>query len=90
MEPVEKSQRSSTIPYESPDGSHRHKCYNCEHVWEHGDFCINKTRLHTCPNCNDEQWTKYFGPEVPNTTMKMPPTISIEEMVRNLFDLLLR
>jgi hypothetical protein len=48
--------------YHSPLGFHRHKCKNCDHIWEHRGlfFCSHK-----CPNCGKEEYTKYFGIEVP-------------------------
>lgn len=57
--------QSPAVNYESPKGFHRHKCDNCSHVWEHDDSCKGKTNLHTCPDCKEEEWSQYFGPEPP-------------------------
>lgn len=48
--------------YHSPLGYHRHKCKNCNYIWEHdGSFFCS----HECPNCGKEDYVKYFGAEPP-------------------------
>ena len=59
------TKKVTTVPYESPKGFHRHKCNHCNHIWEHGEGCFCKIEPHKCPNCGNEQWVKYKGPEPP-------------------------
>ena len=44
-----------------PDGSHKHKCNHCQHVWEHSNQCAGDKQAHTCQKCGEEQWYKYRG-----------------------------
>lgn len=43
--------------------NHKHKCPNCNTVWEHdGLVCAGSTKDHTC-KCGTEVWLRYHGPE---------------------------
>jgi hypothetical protein len=53
--------------YQSPFGCHRHRCGNCHHIWEHSDDMMGNEEEHKCPECKEEQWTKYFGSGAPVT-----------------------
>jgi len=50
------------------EGTHKHKCFDpeCETVWEHGDYCTDYVKAHTCPKCGKLQRWKYFGPDKPS------------------------
>ncbi len=50
--------------------THKHKCDNCDAVWEHADSCggfltllsdAEVSAAHTCPNCGEYQSWKYHG-----------------------------
>jgi len=41
--------------------THKHKCFKCGHIWEHGSNCINNKESHTCSECGAEVWNKYYG-----------------------------
>lgn len=52
------------VKYKSPEGYHRHKCDDCNHVWEHKDSCAGSDKAHTC-KCGSTQRWKYRGDESP-------------------------
>lgn len=53
--------------YVSPEGTHRHQCFHCDHVWEHSDQKAGDDHAHECPSCGRTQWTKYKGHKKPDT-----------------------
>lgn len=42
------------------DGTHKHKCYGCNHIWEHSDRCAGQADAHKCEKCGREQWTRHY------------------------------
>lgn len=40
---------------------HRHKCEECDTVWEHDVTCFNNAEAHACPKCGLQQWAPYHG-----------------------------
>jgi hypothetical protein len=46
------------------EGHHKHKCNNCGNMWEHSDDMAGNEEAHKCPNCREEQWTKYRGEDL--------------------------
>lgn len=42
-------------------GTHKHKCWHCDEIWEHADSCHGDDNAHRCPNCGRYQWNKYEG-----------------------------
>lgn len=60
------------MAYQSPDGSHRHKCGSCRTVWEHEDSNAGSAEAHTCPGCGSEpedtlvlNFLSMFGAQLP-------------------------
>ena len=60
--------------FASCPGNHRHKCCQCQQVWEHSDDFGGSTEAHTCPACGkvpdqgnpeDTGWMKYLGADDP-------------------------
>jgi hypothetical protein len=47
--------------YQSPPGSHRHKCRKCGRVWEHPDSCKGDDAAHVCAGCGQERFIRYDG-----------------------------
>jgi hypothetical protein len=71
------------LPYTSPPTHHRHKCPECECVWEHHNNAHGDEAAHTCPDCGHNSppgtqdggtWWKYHGPEAPKH--KEDPAVS--------------
>lgn len=54
-----------TTPYASPAGFHRHRCYKCRFVWEHGDENHGVEDAHYCPECGAYNGFHYAGPVAP-------------------------
>lgn len=53
--------------YEDKPGRHRHKCSECDCVWEHGNENLGLLAPHECPQCQRplvHRW-HYLGIEAP-------------------------
>lgn len=51
-----------------PEQKHKHKCPECDTVWEHPDQCFGSEEDHVCPECGCIEtyhpggtFSKYFG-----------------------------
>ena len=42
-----------------PDGTHKHKCPKCSHVWEHSNSMAGNEDAHKCPRCSAPQWVRH-------------------------------
>lgn len=58
---------STVTNYESPEGFHRHKCPNCNYIWEHSNNCVGNISAHRCPRCETIEGRKYTGTLPPST-----------------------
>lgn len=47
-------------PYVDPVGRHRHRCADCQFIWEHADTCWNSDKDHICPGCGVELYENGF------------------------------
>lgn len=59
--------RQTTV-YEDRPGFHRHKCPDCNCVWEHGGAAVWDDAAHLCPKCGEEQLLYYRGSIAPTFT----------------------
>lgn len=53
--------------YVSRLGFHRHRCTECNTVWEHSNRKHDENLAHQCPKCKKEQFERYTGPRPPTT-----------------------
>lgn len=52
--------------YVSPTGRHRHRCPECDFVWEHSDDCYGDQDRHVCPCCGECVFYRYHGTRPPD------------------------
>ncbi len=51
--------------YQDHEGWHRHKCEDCNCIWEHPDAMSGNTEAHACPGCGKDERYKYTGRHAP-------------------------
>lgn len=56
---------------------HAHRCWTCNHIWEHADSCFGDEKAHTCEKCGKTTFSRYDGP-IPISTYMASELITLD------------